>query len=66
MISDEYATKGEAAAIIGVDVATIGKWIAQGRLPSEKVGREVLIRREYLAECIRSTRGRKSRVRTGA
>lgn len=66
VIIDEYATKAEAASIIGVDVATIGKWMVQGKLTFEKVGREILIRREQLAHTTRSTSGRKSRVRPEA
>lgn len=63
MILDDYATKAEAAAIIGVDVATLAQWMKKGLVPYERVGREVLILRQSLGQYRRSTRGRKSRVR---
>lgn len=59
MISDHYITLAEAAAIKGVSTVTIWRWIRAGRIPGEKVGREVLIRKDDLVQIERSQRGRK-------
>ena len=61
MISDHYVRKAEAARRLGVDRLTIWHWIKAGKLPAEKVGREVLIKVDDLSGITRSKRGRKSR-----
>lgn len=63
MIKDLFATKTEAADLLNVDVATVGRWIRSGKLTAEKVGNVVLIKREDLSGLTRSPWGRKSKVR---
>ena len=59
MIADEYATAAEAAAILGVERQTIARWVKDGKLAGEKVGREVLIPRTQLTQTYKSSKGRK-------
>lgn len=59
MISDHYVTKAEAARKLGVNRLTIWRWIKAGRLPAEKVGREVLIKLDDLSQVTKPKRGRK-------
>ncbi len=59
MLVDEYATKAEAARLLGVDRLTIYRWIKSGKLKAERIGREVLIRRSDLSRM--STRKRAKR-----
>ena len=59
MITDHYVTKSQAARLLGVNSLTIWRWIRAGKLPAEKVGREVLIRRDDLTGLTKSQRGRK-------
>ena len=59
MISDHYVTKAEAAKRVGVNRLTIWRWIEAGKLPAEKVGREVLIKLDDLSQMTKSPRGRK-------
>ena len=61
MLTDIYVTKAQAAAILNVDSLTIWRWVKDGKLNAEKVGREVLIRREDLSTVTRSNRGRRAK-----
>ena len=54
MLSDEYVTEAEAVRILGVSQPTVWRWIKQGSLPAERVGRATLIRRKDL-ELVRKT-----------
>lgn len=47
-LKDEYVTLSEAAALAGVTRQTISRWIKEGKLTGEKIGREVLIRTDEL------------------
>lgn len=43
-IKEQYFTISQAANYMDVTRQTISRWIAQGRFPAEKVGREVIIK----------------------
>ena len=47
-LKDKYFTISEAAQELGVTRQTISRWVASGRLPAEKVGRETLIEKTQL------------------
>jgi excisionase family DNA binding protein len=49
MLADVYATKAEAARLLGVNRLTIYRWVKSGKLKAERIGREVLIRRSDLS-----------------
>jgi len=59
MIADQYATKAEAARLLGVSSPTIWRWVKIGKLTAERIGREVLIPREELTTVSKDPRGRK-------
>jgi excisionase family DNA binding protein len=42
-ISEFFYTQGEAAEVLGVTSVTVWRWIKEGRLDIERIGREVLI-----------------------
>jgi len=48
-IKDQYFTVSEAAKITGVTRQTMSRWIADGKISAEKVGREVLIEKDELS-----------------
>lgn len=49
MLADEYLTIADAAATLGVHASTIRRWIADGSLPSFRVGRRrVALKRQDL------------------
>ncbi len=43
----------ETAAFLGLRPATVRRWVFERRLPSVKLGRRVLIRRDVLEDLIR-------------
>jgi len=45
-LKDKYFTISEAAEEAGVTRQTISRWIAEGKLPAEKIGREKLIEKD--------------------
>lgn len=45
-LKDEYFTVTQAAGKLGVTRQTVYRWIAEGKLPTERIGREVLIKRD--------------------
>jgi excisionase family DNA binding protein len=47
-IKDEYFTISEAARALGVTRQTVSRWIKKGRIDSESVGREILIKKNDL------------------
>ena len=47
-LKDKYFTISEAAEELKVTRQTISRWITQGNIPSEKVGREILIKKKDL------------------
>lgn len=47
-LKDKYFTISEAAKEIGVTRQTISRWIADGKISAEKVGRETLIKKKDL------------------
>lgn len=47
-LKDSYFTISEAAKEIGVARQTISRWITEGKLNAEKVGREMLIEKNEL------------------
>lgn len=47
-IKDRYFTISESAKALGVTRQTISRWIKEGKIPSEKVGRETLIKKKDL------------------
>ena len=47
-IKDEYFTISEAAMELSVTRQTISRWITQGKLPAERIGREKLIGKKDL------------------
>ena len=42
-ILEFFYTQGEAAKVLGVTPVTVWRWIKEGRLDIQRVGREVLI-----------------------
>ena len=48
MIKERYVTKREAAEIKGVSLVTVWHWIGQGKLPVERIGNVILIKRTDL------------------
>jgi len=52
-IKDRYWTISEAAKQFKVTRQTISRWIAEGKIPTEKVGREILIKKKDLSEFYR-------------
>ena len=53
-LKDKYFTISEAAKEADVTRQTISRWINQGKLKAEKIGRETLIEKELLNELIDS------------
>jgi excisionase family DNA binding protein len=49
-LKDSYFTVAQAAKELGVTRKTISRWLADGELSAEKVGREKLIKRHDLNE----------------
>jgi len=49
-IKDKYFTISEAAREMNVTRQTISRWISQGKLVGEKIGRETLIKKKDLSE----------------
>ncbi len=45
-IKDEYFTISETAKELGVTRQTISRWVAKGKITTEKIGRERLIKKE--------------------
>ena len=61
MISEEYFTRLQAASMMNVNPNTVWRWVKKGKLKGEKVGRELLIRKEDLRTFTKNPRGRKPR-----
>ena len=49
----EWLSIAEAADLLGKHRNTIAGWIRNGRLPSERVGREVRVRRNDLMQVVK-------------
>ena len=49
-LKDEYFTISEAAQMVGVTRQTVSRWIKEGELFAEKIGREVVIRQDKLLQ----------------
>lgn len=47
-LKDTYFTISQAAKQMGVTRQTISRWIEEGKFPAEKIGREVLIKKDDL------------------
>ncbi|MFC1897551.1 helix-turn-helix domain-containing protein [Chloroflexota bacterium] len=47
-LKDEYLTISQGAKELGVTRQTISRWIKEGKIPAEKIGRETIIEREAL------------------
>jgi excisionase family DNA binding protein len=47
-LTDEYVTISQAAKAVNVTRQTISRWIRQGKIPAEKIGRETLLEKERL------------------
>jgi excisionase family DNA binding protein len=47
-VADSYYTLNQAAEVLGIDRHTIWRWIAAGKLASEKVGGTVLIEKSLI------------------
>lgn len=47
-LSDEYFTISQAAEQVGVTRQTIARWIKEGRLTAERIGRECLIPKQLV------------------
>jgi excisionase family DNA binding protein len=45
-LKDEYFTVAQAAKKLGVTRQTVYRWIAEGKIPTEIIGREVLIKKD--------------------
>jgi excisionase family DNA binding protein len=53
-LKDEYYTISQAAKMIGVARQTISRWIDEGKIPAEKIGREVLIAKNEVITYIKN------------
>ena len=53
-------SREEAAWSAGVSVPTIDRWISQGKLDYSKIGANVMIEPDVLAEFVRSQRTRRN------
>lgn len=62
MLKDHDVNQTQAAEKLGVDRRTINRWIRAGKLEAQRIGNEVLIRRDHLDGIERSPRGRKGPV----
>lgn len=49
----DLATLEQVAGWLHVSIATVRRWIREGRLPATKIGRRVLIRVEDVEELVR-------------
>ncbi len=47
-LKDKYFTISEAAQEFGVTRQTISRWVASGKIPAQKIGRETLIEKTQL------------------
>ncbi len=47
-LKDNYVTITQAAKQLGVTRQTISRWLAKGKVPGEKIGRETLIKKKDL------------------
>jgi excisionase family DNA binding protein len=47
-LKDKYCTISEAAEEVGVTRQTVSRWIKDGKLPVEKIGRETLIEKKVI------------------
>lgn len=57
LLDEDLLTVAEAAALLKVHTSTIRRWIAQGDLPSYRVGqRRMGLKRDDLAKLIRAAR----------
>jgi excisionase family DNA binding protein len=52
-LKDKYITVSEAADIAGVTRQTISRWIAEGHLIAEKIGRQVVIDKKNFGDYLR-------------
>lgn len=52
-LKDKYLTISEAAKELGVTRQTISRWIRDGKLEAEQVGREKLINKKSLERFLR-------------
>lgn len=62
----KYFTTDEAAAYLGVTASRIRQYITEERLPSEKYGRDHMIKKrdlEYFARNGKKKRGRPSKIK---
>ena len=56
-LKDNYFTVSEAAKEIGVTRQTISRWVREGKVPAEKIGRETLIDKTKFDEYLRRSIG---------
>lgn len=47
-LADEYVTISQAAKAVNVTRQTISRWVKQGKISAEKIGRETLIEKDSL------------------
>jgi excisionase family DNA binding protein len=52
-LKDKYFTVSDAARIAGVTRQTVSRWIAEGQLLAEKIGRQVLIEKKDFGDYLR-------------
>ncbi|MCI0441358.1 MAG: helix-turn-helix domain-containing protein [Chloroflexi bacterium] len=55
-VKAEYYTLGEAAQCLHVSSVTIWRWIKDGRLKAERIGREVLVQKNAVHALRKSPR----------
>ena len=56
-LGDEYFTISQAAEQVGVTRQTIARWVKEGRLAGERLGRECLIPKELVKRRVCPTCG---------
>jgi excisionase family DNA binding protein len=59
ILSDIYVTTAKAAILLNVSPVTIWRWVNEGKLKAEKVGRELLVKKSDLSGVTKSRAGRK-------
>ncbi len=52
VLKDKYITISEAAKEVGVARQTVSRWIREGKIEAEQVGREKLINKKSLARLL--------------
>lgn len=58
-ISDFFYTKGEVVEELGVNQLTVWRWIKEGKLSAQRLGRQVVLIPKWEVELIKEAKNRK-------